>query len=135
MELRTTAAGIPSGVVLASLSVAPDDLPVNALAFERQEFRSHRLRVERGDVLSLVLSSINPVLQGGGIDPYAWAGEGFGQYPGGPTYFDRGGGFLPISWDMGFRTYVIPEPAGLSVLGVLLTGVLRVRHRRTGRVT
>lgn len=132
-EIRTTAQGIPTSTVLASLTVPPADLAVDAFAFERIDLRPHLLQVHHGDVLALVLSSVDPVLPGGGINPYAWAGQG--GYPGGIAYVERGNGFLPTSWDMGFRTYLVPEPSTLCAIGLLLAGVLHTRRRRMSRTT
>jgi hypothetical protein len=131
VEIRTTAQGIPTMVVLASFTVPPADLAVDAFAFERIDLRPHLLHVQHGDVLALVLSSVDPVLPGGGINPYAWAGQG--GYPGGMAYIERGNGFLPTGWDMGFRTYVVPEPSVLPAMATLLAGAWLVRRRRMRR--
>jgi hypothetical protein len=100
VDVRSTIGGVPSDTVLASVSVPSPGLAVDSLAFERLPLRGQHLRVRPGDVLSLVLSSVDPVLPGGGINPYAWVGEGFGGYAGGQTYVERGTGFPPTSWDM-----------------------------------
>ena len=58
---------------------------------------------------AIVLSTTAaPLPPGGDVNPYAWGGDGVGLYDRGLAYFDRGTGFLPLSWDMGFKVYVRP---------------------------
>ena len=58
-------------------------------AFVRVSLEPESFVVSPGEVFSIVLSTPASVLPGGGINPYAWAGDGAGRY-------DRGGGYINI---------------------------------------
>jgi hypothetical protein len=121
VEIRSTLSdGLPSTHVLASTVLHPADIPVDSFAFVRAALGPDSFRVSPGVLLSMVLSTSAPALEGGGVQPYAWfTTDGPGQYDRGQVFIDRGSGFLPTSVDMGFKTLVdvseVPEPAGLAL--------------------
>ncbi len=126
VEVRSTLSdGFPSNQVLASTVLHPADIPVDSFAFVRAALGPHGFSVSPGELLSIVLSSSAPSLEGGGTQPYAWfTTDGPGTYDRGTTFVDRGSGFQAAGTDMGFKTYVglseVPEPPGLPFLAVLL---------------
>lgn len=134
VEVRSTLSdGFPSNQVLASTVLHPADIPVDSFAFVRAALGPHGFPVSPGELLSIVLRSSAPALEGGGIQPYAWfTTDGSGTYDRGTTFVDRGSGFQATGVDMGFKTFVsvseVPEPPGLPLLAVLL---LTLSVRRT----
>jgi hypothetical protein len=133
VEVRSTLSdGLPSTQVLASTLLRPGDIPVDSFAFVRAELGPDSFAVSPGVLLSIVLSSSAPSLEGGGVQPYAWfTTDGPGHYDRGQVFVDRGSGFLPTSVDMGFKTFVsaseVPEPPGLPLLAA---GLLILFFRR-----
>lgn len=125
-ELRTTtAAGVPTGTVLASVSLTPaqvpNTLPATAGASDLTaiDVSAFNIEVNAGDVLAIVLSDPNQ------FAPYfaGWAGA-MNSYSGGALYFNVSGGFstLDNNFDLYFQTFMEPlaiaEPATL-VLGLV----------------
>jgi hypothetical protein len=132
LEIRSTLPdGSPASGVLASVPISAADLST-AFQFISIDLLSFALAVNGGDMFALVLRS-DAVAQGGGIDPYAWGGEAPGGYSRGSVYLDCGTGFVQASgWDVGFRSYVVPEPSSLALL-LCGTTVLICIGRRHGK--
>jgi hypothetical protein len=133
LEIRSTLLdGSPAANVLASAPISAADLSTS-FQFMSIDFLSFALEVNGGDMLALVLRS-DAVAGGGGIDPFAWGGDGPGGYNRGSVYLDYGTGFGPTAWDIGFKSYVdttpVPEPSSLALLlaGVGLLLCIRTRN-------
>ena len=68
VEVRSTLSdGFPSNQVLASTVLHPADIPVDSFAFVRAALGPHGFSVSPGELLSIVLSSSAPSLEGGGV--------------------------------------------------------------------
>jgi hypothetical protein len=133
VEVRSTLSdGSPSTHVLASAVLHPSDIPVHSFAFVHTALGPDSFAVSPGELLSIVLRSSAPVLEGGGVQPYAWfMTDGPGQYDRGQAFVDRGSGFQGGGVDMGFKTFVdvshVPEPPGFLLIagGLLILGFRR----------
>jgi hypothetical protein len=143
IEIRTSLSdGSPSDHVLATTTASSRTLAVGTFAFERFSLAHSEFPVRPGERYAIVLSSLAPPL--GGLNPYAWGGDGIGQYDRGSVYVARpstGGEFFLTSFDMGFRTFVnpVPEPASFTLVALAAAAAMArariVRYRQARKLS
>jgi hypothetical protein len=137
VEIRPTLAdGSPGDTTLASITLEPTQLPSLHFAFVHLALGDEKFFVNEGELLSIVLTTSATVVEGGGINPYAWGGDGQGLYENGMVYTKVNGQFLETGWDLGFVTYVdaeVPEPGLVALMGIGLLAAGRQHHARRRR--
>lgn len=139
LDLRRTVNGVPIEAntgpdILASLAKPAIDIPpANGLQGTFVRFDLPRLRVKKGDVLAVVLTTPAGAVFGATDDtPFIWSMDENGTYSGGRG-FARGNSADNITWgtgsngtfpsaasDYAFQTYFVPLP---SALGMFLIAV------------
>jgi hypothetical protein len=119
VDLVTTAAGVPTTTVLASITVQPASVS-GSIGPLQLDLRPFAVQVQQGQVLGIALSS-NAVP---GTQTYAWWGEApGGPYAGGQVFIQLTAA-LP-AWDLAFQTWVAPQ-ASATGYGAGFPGTLGV---------
>ncbi len=129
LRILSTAKGVPTYTTLAtSTSVT------SSASFHLFDLTAANLSINSGDVLAIELVKVG---EPGHVSHY-WTGTfelGGGYYPGGSDYYinpDYGA----TTWtqnlddDWNFRTYVVPEPGSLVLLGAGVVAVLVYTWRK-----
>jgi hypothetical protein len=118
LRVHTFNPGAPPtlGSLLATASLPPSSVPSTS-GFVSFDLTAAPPSVTSGQQLALVISTT-------GTTSYLWEGRVPGGYSSGQGYvvsgnnlFNTGSG---ANWDFGFRTYVVPEPAGLTIIAIAL---------------
>jgi len=136
VSLVTTAGGVPSDNVLATVALPSSDIPFSLSPPPvAVDFSAYSIAVEEGDTLGIILRCDAAGLN---LDPtYVWNADNPGSYVGGMAFvsiFGSSWGGIGTDKDMGFRTYVeptgIPEPATLTLLGLGGVGLITLRRKK-----
>ncbi|MCB9882291.1 MAG: hypothetical protein H6834_10915 [Planctomycetes bacterium] len=106
-ELRLTQSSVPDGPVLFATSFQPGQIGTSAATLS-VDLSGVPVCVQPGDVLAISLSSASV----SGTQTYAWGGDAPGGYANGTCYIR--GNVGPLSYDMGFTTWVDVQP-GLTL--------------------
>jgi len=102
VDLVTTAGGVPTTTVLASITVQPASVP-SSIGPLQLDLRPFAVQGQQGQVLGIALSSNAAP----GTQTYAWWGEApNGPYAGGQVFIQLTAA-LP-AWDLAFQTWVAP---------------------------
>jgi len=150
LDLRRTVNGVPIEAntgpeILASLAKPAVDIPpANGLQGTFVRFDLPRLRVKKGDVLAVVLTTPAGAVFGATDDiPFIWSMDENGTYSGGRG-FARGSSADSITWgtgsngssplpasDYAFQTYLVPLPSALGMFLITVpiawAGAARIR--------
>jgi hypothetical protein len=102
VDLVTTAGGVPTTTVLASVTVQPASVP-SSIGPLQLDLRPFAVQVQQGQVLGIALSS-NAVP---GTQTYAWWGEAPNSTYANGQVFIQLTAPLP-AWDLAFQTWVAP---------------------------
>ena len=131
IDVRRTVAGAPvEDDVLASITIPASSIGMTAPAYLSFDLRSFDIRVEVGDELAIVLSTV------ASQTTYVWLERTDDSYAGGQRFLRgafagstwNGAGFGSPVTDLNFRTFVapVPEPGtGLLLWGGLLACAVR----------
>jgi hypothetical protein len=107
VDIVTTAGGVPTTNVLATIAVQPSSVP-SAIGPVQVDLLPFVLHVQQGTVLGIALSSTALP----GTQTYAWSGEAPNSTYANGQVFIQGTTALP-AWDLAFQTWVVPR--GTSV--------------------
>ncbi len=127
----TSLGGVPNAIVpTATAPIGAASLLAETDTWISFDLSAFNLNFTAGDLLAIVLQS-----DATGDEQYSWVSTGFveASYPGGAVYnrfLDNEWVFEPSGFiDVGFRTFVVPEPSSLALL--LLAGMsLLINYRR-----
>ena len=137
VDIRPTTGGVPvpdDSLALASIAIPVTDIPLLSQVWATGTFTfvdlsGFSITVTPGEMLAIALHTTSPTGFYGWVDQIEFLGP---TYPGGAQYSRR---FSPdwgetVGWDAGFRTYVAPEPATLTMMCIGLVGIAFGKHRK-----
>ncbi len=130
-ELWPTIGGVPTPGALASVLVPPEAVPVS-FDWISIDLKPFSIDVSAGDVLAVVLQAS----AGEALDPYVFR-QGYDpaglDYPAGSKFrrLDGGAWEDEVVLDLGFRSFMVPEPSTALLIGSGLAGLVAPRRRQS----